>query len=247
MLTDQDQPTGETTEEVIDGDENAGGDEVKTDTPPGDTDNKDTKVDDADAGGDQPDVPEAYRGEDGKPDMAKLLERVTKADEADAAKAEGVPESADAYELKVSDDIKMPDGTPVELDADNPLIKEFLTNAHEAGWSQDTVSKNLNLFAREMSNVVSGIEAAQKQAVEAEIAKVDEDRKAVEARFTAVENDLSEMVGKDGASALLKDVRTADAFLALESLREKLLESGARGGDAPGGKRTLAQSIYNKM
>lgn len=191
------------------------------------------------AAGEQPEIPEAYRTEDGKADLAKLIERVQAADAEAAERAKGVPETVEGYEIKLADDLRLPDGSPIQIDKDNPLLKEFLQDAHSAGKTQEQVSRELSFFAKELSNVIAGQKQATEQQIAAEIAKIDPDASKAERRFEAVRKGLSEAIGDDGASALFEEIRSAGSFAALEQLHERLMGQSERDDSANGGAGVL--------
>lgn len=184
-------------------------------------------------------IPEAYRTEDGKADLAKLIERVQAADAEAAERAKGVPETVEGYEIKLADDLRLPDGSPIQIDKDNPLLKEFLQDAHSAGKTQEQVSRELSFFAKELSNVIAGQKQATEQQIAAEIAKIDPDASKAERRFEAVRKGLSEAIGDDGASALFEEIRSAGSFAALEQLHERLMGQSERDDSANGGAGVL--------
>lgn len=178
-------------------------------------------------------LPEAYRGEDGKPDFAKIAERLKAAD-AEPKRAEGVPESADGYELALAEEVKLPNGEAVTLDKDNELLQSFLKDAHAAGMPQEAVTRTLTAFAKEVGSMLNGVGQASQEQINAEMAKIDSDPKQVEARWNALTKQLGETLEIDGASKLLEEISSAESFTALEAIVERLTGTGGRSTD--GGK-----------
>jgi hypothetical protein len=75
----------------------------------------------------------------------RLTERDTLRAEAEARRA-GVPEKADGYELKVPDDVKLPDST--SLNPNDPLFEATRQVAHEIGLPQSDYSKLIGAYVR---------------------------------------------------------------------------------------------------
>lgn len=176
-------------------------------------------------------VPEQYRGEDGKADLAKLIARVTEADKA----PEGVPDTPENYDLTLAEEVKVGDQV-LTIDKDNPLVKEALADFHAAGLSQEKVTKFLGTYAKALAADLGSMRSATEQQVQAEIAKLGP--KAGE-RIEGLNNGLKALVGDDMASALLEDIRSEAGFKAAEALLTKL-NGGDEAAPTPGGASTAA-------
>jgi len=195
------------------------------------------------ADGAPPEVPDAYKGEDGEPDIAKLVERARAADEADEATGE-VPESPEGYDLtgiKVGEE-------EIELQSDDPTLQEYLKFAHEAGRSNEQVKSDLAFFGKALT-------AQQKAEAEAEAAEIDAELKKlgenVKGRVEAVTKGLASYGSEEDAKSLVDRLRKAGEFTILEKLY-----AAAHGGDdqaspASTGSRkaekTPAERIYTTM
>jgi hypothetical protein len=66
----------------------------------------------------------------------------------EAAKAD-LPEAADGYELKLSDDVKVPEGFKVEIDPKAPFFAEVTKELHALGVGKAGVQKLVDAYARE--------------------------------------------------------------------------------------------------
>lgn len=154
----------------------------------------------------------------------EAFSRLAELEAAEAARRAGVPEAADKYELKVSDDIVGLDGKPVEFDPQDPLAAAVLPVLHELGIPQEGVSKLLGAFAAQE------IAAAKEQAafVAAEQAKLGAAHKD---RTAALHGQIIAAVGAEQAEAIRQSMTTAAGVLALEALVAKV--TGAPIGAAP--------------
>lgn len=127
-----------------------------------------------------------------------------------AARAD-VPASADAYELKFSDDIKIPDGYQVEINKDDPLFKEVAAAAHAGGMPKGAFQKIVDAYAK--------AQIANQDRFVAEFAaergKLGENAKA---RLEAASNWAATNLPKDQAEALLAVTDTAAGVQALETI-----------------------------
>lgn len=157
--------------------------------------------------------PEAY---------AKLAEL----EAADAARREGVPEAPDGYALTLAEEIKGPDGKPVEFAADDPLVQAVLPALHEAGMSQAGVSKLLTAYAKIELEAQASETAEVQDRLKAEIAKLGPNDEAVKQRTGAVQTELAAKIGPERAEALRRVMTNADAFMAVEALIQQLRGPG---------------------
>lgn len=192
-------------------------------------------------------LPADYLGADGKPDMAKVAAALTGA-QARAEALGAVPESPDKYEIKLPEGLKGLDDKPVEIDLESARTKGFLAEAHKMGLGNAAVSAMLGQYAQSAIEDARAAQDAAKAQVEAE-RKALGDPAAAEARLKSVFDWASEVAGKDGASALVAEIRTKAAFEAVEKLREASLGGSRRttdGGTGDGGDKPLSQRLWNK-
>jgi len=129
---------------------------------------------------------------------------------ADAAKAD-LPEKPDGYELKLSDDVKVPDGFKVDIDPKDPFFADVTKELHALGVGKAGVQKLVDAYARAQI-------AEQTQATEvysAEKAKLGEN---AEARLKAVDEWLTANLPKEQAAALIAAKVSAAHVLAFEKI-----------------------------
>lgn len=183
---------------------------------------------------------EAYKGEDGQLDLAKVNERLKAAD----AAPEGVPENVDGYDLALSEKIEISEGNPIEFSKDDPLVAEFLKEAHAAGKSQEQVSAELGMAAKVLQANFAARDAATKEAVAAEAEKIGVDR------LKAAHASLSALTSNDDADKIFENISTSAAFDAVERLLTKA--NGGGGGRTPAGNgeskepASLADRLFGK-
>ena len=175
-----------------------------------------------------PEAPAAPARPDGLPDTywddaagvkPEAYSRLAELEAADLARREGVPESADKYELKLGEEIVGLDGKPVQFDPTDPLAQAILPVLHE----QAGVEKLLAAFTK------LEVEAAKAEQVHiaAEQAKLGAEHVK---RTGAIHSSLVAAVGADGANAIRMQMRSADAVIALETLVSKLTGSAISAG-----------------
>ncbi|GAA0768876.1 hypothetical protein [Brevundimonas olei] len=163
-------------------------------------------------------IPDAY-WDDAAGVKPEAYARLAELEAADAARREGVPESADGYKLETGDPVLGADGKPVTFDADDPLAKAIFPALHEAGLSQAAVSKILGAYA---ANEVEATKAAQAETaayVAAEQAKLGSNHAT---RTAALHGQVIAAIGQDAAEALRSKMTDAAAVIALETLVSKL-------------------------
>lgn len=181
----------------------------------------------------EPVAPAAPQRPDGLPDTfwdeangvkPEAYSRLAELEAADAQRRAGVPESADKYELKISDEIVGLDGKPVQFDATDPLAQAVLPVLHELGIPQEGVSKLLGAFAAQE------IAAAKEQQafVVSEQAKLGAEHAK---RTAALHGSIVAAVGADQAEVIRQHATSAAAVIALENLMSKV--TGAPIGAAP--------------
>lgn len=179
-----------------------------------------------------PEAPAAPARPDGLPDTywddaagvkPEAFSRLAELEAAEAARREGVPESADKYQLKLGEDIVGLDGKPVQFDPTDPLAQAVLPVLHECGVPQAGVEKLLAAFTK------LEVEAAKAEQahITAEQAKLGAEHVK---RTGAIHSSLVAAVGADGANAIRQSMRSADAVIALEALVSKLTGSAISAG-----------------
>jgi hypothetical protein len=169
-------------------------------------------------------LPETYWDADTNAIKPEAFSRLAELEAADVARREGLPETADKYELKLGEDIVGLDGKPVQFDPTDPLAQAVLPVLHECGVPQAGVEKLLAAFTK---LEVEAAKAEQAHVV-AEQAKLGSEHVK---RTGAIHSSLVAAVGADAANALRQSTRSADAVIALEALVSKL--TGAAISAAP--------------
>lgn len=204
-------------------------------------------------------VPENFKGADGKFDTAafrsnwdELTSFKAQADEAKSA----LPQSADAYEFKLPENFALPEGFDPEalahtdeegnkvefdvhkmIDPADPDVKLLQAALHEAGASQELMSKLVGIVVgRELRAVSSAQSGAQDQ-----IKALGPEGKA---RIDTVTRSIEAKLPKEQASAVLDGITSADALRGVEAL---LKDSKAPIPSAPGHQDLRGMSIDERL
>lgn len=151
----------------------------------------------------------------------------------EAAKAD-LPDSAEGYELKLSDEVKVPEGFKVEIDPKAPFFADITKELHGLGVGKAGVQKLVDAYAREQI-------AAQTAAVEtysAEKAKLGENGKA---RLEAVDNWLTANLPADLAKVMIGSKTSAAHVTALEKIIK--LRSDPAAGQGGGASVTSLEGL----
>lgn len=187
-------------------------------------------------------IPDAYKGEDGNPDISKLIEKAKAADA--AAEANGdVPDSPEGYELPEKVEVE---GQAFEINKDDPALQAFLKDAHERGLGGEAIKNNLNFYAQALASQQKRAQDEAVKSAEAEFEKIGSDAKE---RFTAVQKALTDHgVPAELAESIPSRLHTAEEFKALETLVNKLNGDGESGrsvnGDGRSQPKDHAQVLY---
>ncbi len=173
-------------------------------------------------------IPDEYWDEATGVKTAEAVARLTELETADAARRAEVPADPSGYKLVPAEPIIDPvTKSEITFNADDPLAKGALAWAHEHGVPQAGVSKLLSLFAQ---NEMAAL-ADRNAAIAAETAKLGS---AADARFAAVSAGLTKHAGEAGAKAIMANLGSADAVIALESVLKSI--TGPTIGTPPPGK-----------
>jgi len=154
------------------------------------------------------------------------------ASEGEAEEAPSVPETPDAYDIALPEEIKLAGGEAVTFDEKDPMLAEFKAKAHELGLSQEQFTDFLSFGANFLKANLDGISTVTQEAVQEQIAKLGKTPEQQEQRVQNLFSALTKRGNEQGATALMNEVRTVESFEFLE----KLLE----GANGMGGKRTPA-------
>lgn len=206
-----------------------------------------TKVDaKADAGKVEFKLPDEYKAKDGAPDVAKI---VGKFSEFEAERnARGLPpESADKYEFAAPKDLKLPDGSPAEIDADSPLIKQFRDAAFELKLPQAAAQKLFELGVEREFSLMADAKKAADDFVLAEKGKLGSKG---DERINNVGNWFKSHFGAEGA-AFIETMNRSDQVVLMEKMIAKFGGATVAGAskDALGSRKDGADlaALYPSM
>lgn len=156
-----------------------------------------------------------------------------------------MPQNADAYKAELPSDFKPPEGVEFKFNADDPLLAQARTLAHQSGLSQENFSKLLGLYA--------GSQVASQQAVtvarNTEIAKLGA---AGPARVDAVTTFMKSFLGEADGQLLASRMFTARDVEVVEKLVAKVTSQGGStfkgtGREAPQSQGRVSDEQYAKM
>ncbi|MCC7047198.1 MAG: hypothetical protein IT562_10835 [Alphaproteobacteria bacterium] len=155
-----------------------------------------------------------------------------------------LPQSPDAYEPKLPDDFKVPDGVDFEIDPTDPLLAQFRKDAHALGLDQNQFSKLLGTYA------AAEVGRAQmlQQAFAAEKQKLGP---TATERVTAIKQWIGAKLGGDPAvAAIMPSIVTAEQVKVWEKVMSTFQSQGA-GAFSQTGRDTAASKLsddeYEKM
>lgn len=136
-----------------------------------------------------------------------------------------VPADAAGYELKLPEDVKLPDGFTAQLDPNDPFLKAAQEHAKAAGWSTKQWGAAVGLEAKRQAAAAEQAAAYQR----AEEGKLGEQGGA---RIKATNDWLSANLTQEQAAALAP--RSAAAVQALEAIiRQRQGAAPAPGAGGP--------------
>lgn len=181
-----------------------------------------------DAGADFPDFGEAYLGEDGKPDLAKINERLKSAD-ALAEKMGEVPKDVSGYEIPTVEELGLPEGFDGGFDAEDDDLKAFLAAAKDAGKGKAQVKEELTAYAKAVSASIQKYHASRDAQVDAEFQKIGKER------FDAASNALKTLGGDTQGETYAEALGSVDNA-ALFEVVEALIAKAGGAGDSPFGR-----------
>lgn len=133
-----------------------------------------------------------------------------------------LPQSPDAYELKLPADFKPPEGVEFKFNVDDPLLARAREFAQKRGLDQEGFSEMLSLYAAVQVQDAATIQAAK----QAEIQKLGVNGPA---RVDAVQRWLKSVGGEDAAAlvGVLDYAPVAGTVKALEGLMKKFSSQGS--------------------
>lgn len=92
--------------------------------------------------------------------VAKFNEQATRIAADDSRKA-SLPQSPEAFEAKLPESFKAPEGIEIKFDANDPMLKDAQAMAHAKGWSQQDFSDALGIVATMKANEAAAYETAK--------------------------------------------------------------------------------------
>ena len=169
-------------------------------------------------------LPDEFKAKDGQPDVAKIVGRLS---EFEAERnARGLPpESADKYEFAAPKDLKLPDGSPAEIDVDSDIFKQFRQVAFDLKLPQAAAQKLFELGVEREFGLMAQADKDAKDALAAEMVKLGSKH---EQRINSVGNWFKSHFGQEGAQ-FLETLSKAEQVFMLEKLVAKFGGAGAAG------------------
>lgn len=133
-----------------------------------------------------------------------------------------VPETADAYDFTISEDVglKNEKGEAFQFDPNDPFIADMRAIAHADGMSQKGMTDVLNLYAKVQK---ASMEEMQKGAKDAHDAKLAEEL----GQLTYRDKDGAEIKGEDRVKAILTAIETAGGKELRAALVPAFVDAGA--------------------
>jgi hypothetical protein len=149
-------------------------------------------------------------------ELAEMLNRQS----ADDLRKATVPPSADAYELKVSPDAKLPGGVEFKFDGNDPSMVAARNWPHSKGLDQSSFSELLTLYASH----VAGQEATMAERSRAEISKAGVNAGQ---RVDGISKWIRAEVGDADAKPIIATLVTDAHLRFYEKLQQKVTSQGA--------------------
>jgi len=174
--------------------------------------------------------------------VEKFNEYATRVAAEDSRKA-SLPQTPEAYEIKLPETFTAPEGIKVDLNPNDPLYKMAREMAHAKGWSQSDFSEALGVVATMRAGETAAYEAAKTANLAALGAKGPE-------RIDAVTRWLIANGSPEEVKPIIATLATSNHVTFFEKMIAKLSSQGAanfrRGGeDVDTGKVT--PEVYEKM
>jgi hypothetical protein len=156
-----------------------------------------------------------------------------------------LPQKADDYKVELPSDFKAPEGVKFEFNANDPLLAQARTLAHELGIPQDGFSKLLSLYAGTQVATQAQVTAAKN----AEVAKLGPTGPA---RVDALDTFFKSYLGEAEGKQLISRAFTASDVQILEKLVAKVTSQGGAafkgtGREAPPQGGRVSDADYAKM
>jgi hypothetical protein len=148
-------------------------------------------------------------------DIAVLLQQKA----ANDLRATQIPADG-AYEAKLPESLKLPDGVEFRIDTADPALQDFRALAQKIGLSQSEFSEFIGVYAAK----TAASEAAFRNSMKAELDKLGSNATV---RVTALQTFFRGHVGDDLARAVCSGLFSAKQVEALEKIANKMTSQGA--------------------
>jgi hypothetical protein len=175
--------------------------------------------------------------------LSAHLNEIIVRDAASQSKRLSLPEKPDAYKIELPADFKPPEGVKYEFKADDPLLAQARTVAHELGIPQEGFSKLLALYAGSQVATAQEVTTARN----AEIAKLGPTGPA---RVDAITTVLKGTLGDAEGAQLVSRMFTASDVQVMEKLVSRLTSQGTfkgTGREPPAAPGKVSDADYAKM
>jgi len=146
---------------------------------------------------------------------------------ADDSRKASLPQSPEAFEAKLPEGFKAPEGIEVKFDANDPMLKSAQAMAHAKGWSQQDFSDALGIVATMKANETAAYETAKTANLAALGAKGPE-------RIDAVTRWLTANGSAEEVKPIIATLATTGHVTFFEKMIQKLSSQGSAGFNTNG-------------
>lgn len=193
-------------------------------------------------------VPETFfdteKGEVKGTDLRKHIDELATFKAAEDSRRATLPQTPEAYEAKLPEGFKAPDGIDVKIDVNDPMLKNARELAHAKGWSQSDFSEALGIVAAMKAQEAATYETLKTKNLEGLGTKGPE-------RIDAVTRYLSANFPEAVVKPVLATMATTAHVEMFEAFISKLASQGRTstftqtGRDVDTGK--VSPEVYEKM
>lgn len=160
------------------------------------------------------------KGEVKGSDLRKHLDELATFKAAEDSRRATLPQSPEAYEAKLPEGFTPPEGIKVDIDANDPMLKNARELAHAKGWSQSDFSEALGIVASMKAQEAATYETLKAKNLEGLGAKGPE-------RIDAVTRWLSANFGEAEVKPVLATLATTAHVTMFEKIISKLTSQGS--------------------
>jgi len=176
-------------------------------------------------------------------DLRKHLDELATFKAAEDSRRAALPQTPEAYEIKLPETFKAPEGIDVRIDPNDPMLKTARELAHAKGWSQSDFSEALGVVATMKASEAATYETLKAKNLEALGPKGPE-------RIDAVTRWLNANGSEAEVKPIIATLATAAHVTFFEKMISKLSSQGSAnfrqtGRDVDTGKVTPEQ--WDKM